>query len=216
MQDQIRPQLPILAIIQASYRDFFTRIRSHVILSYLISLPFFLANMLGWVTMPNFQAANPENFFTLELAIYMIASLMLFTLLIILYFRLYTLGRENFLKVSFSGLAEIYGRMLIYSLMAAGLLFITIICLTLVTGLIAGILTNILAFGGQAQLLTNYMAIMVTLIMTFVISLRLQPTFISIAQGLPPMPFKTSWYHTRGHSRDILIISVGAILLPYI
>lgn len=218
MQNQ--SPLPIVTIIKASYRDFFDQIKSHVILSYLISLPFFLAKILGWINLPAILSQNAQGIFTLPLIIYMIASLLLFALMVIFYFRLYSLERYNFLKINLHNLADIYGNTLMYGIMAAGLLIIATICLTLMGGLLASIITNILSLGGDQLAVVNSMWMIVMMIMVliliFTISLRLQPTFISIAQGQRSLPFKTSWFHTTGHSRDIFLISAAVLILPYI
>lgn len=216
MQEQPLDQLPVLSIIQASYRDFFTQIKSHVILSYLISLPFFLINFMGWVRLPNLQTADMTDSFTFGLLFYMGGYLLAISLLVVFYFRLFTLGQENFLKISLPKLANIYGRTLIYSIMAAGLILIALLCLSLIGGLVISIIAGIFAMAQQQITLINFIIGIITLGLTFTIALRLQPTFISLAIGKTPLPFKTSWFFTAGHSWNIFLICAAALLLPYI
>jgi len=215
MQDNPSPRLPIMALLRTSYRMFFDQIKSHLVISYLFSLPFLIINISGWLNLSNFQPQNPGSFFTAQLMVVIALSFLLLTFLAIVYFRLFMMGPGNFLKISLGKLADIYGHMLIYGLMAAGLLLIALICLLLLSGLVVSIVTNILP-SAPLHLMLNSLAVIFTLGLTLVISLRLQPSFISIAIGDRPLPFKSSWYYTMGHNRDIFLIGAGAIILPYI
>lgn len=211
-------KLPIIGIVQSAYQKFYGSLKHHIVLSYLFMLPLYLIQNIWGLRLEDL--INPQTKEVLigkegALITILVLSIAVSQLVSILYYRLYTCGKEHYLRLSPGRLGHIYGKSFLYTLTVFALLFLALICLSTLGGLILSILTNTVGFFSSSAANFSAVIAIITAVL-FALFLRATPTFISIARDATFISLKDAWYYTRGKTVSFFVLTLLAILPLYI
>lgn len=205
MQDDKNKLLPVMDILKNAYLTIYTNIKSLIIFSYLLAVPIYLISQ--FLTMPTAETATVSYF---TIAAYVLISLLILAITNIYFYRLFTLGNENVLKITPDKLFSLSTSMVAYLLALFGILFIALVTVSLIIGVIVSVVNELLGPGRSA--LTSAAANLIILIVMLLINMRLQPTFISIAINEQTLPMKSAYYYTRDNNRELILIGLFSFI----
>ena len=211
-------KLDIISITQNSYKLVFKHFEAHAFLSYIFILPLMFIGYASGLTTG--ELTDPETNRIIEgagIAVFLSLSSIMFLIMLftIFLFRLYSLGRQKFLKLSFKKTFKILGWSSAYYI----LFFLVLILAEITAIMLMMTIVDIISANLGSEILKDLLIIFVFLggiILFAFISCKLNLTFISIARGEKIIIFKNSWYYTTGHIRSIMTIYFFTMIIPYI
>ncbi len=207
-------KLAIWDIFRETYAVFFTHLKSHVILSYLYSLPIGFFVLGGGLDLSSISPGHGMAELDLPPVFwgFIVVAFLWAAVIHLLYFRLYLLGRDRYLSFSLPDLGRMVVKFVLYSVLFILLLFIFMLSANMVIGLVTLIFS---ALTGGSPLTTTITVLsgLAASVFLFIIALRMLPTFASIAENARFLPFRESWYYTRGEGLKLVFIYL-TILAP--
>lgn len=207
-----------MSTIQNAYRKFYGSLKHHIALSYFFMVPLYLIQNLWGLQLEDIIdprtkmiIAGKENLFFAIIVLSTVIS----QFLSLFFYRLYTCGKTQYLRLSLGKLARIYGKSFLYSLMVIALLLLALICLSTLAGLILTIFTNMAGLASSPAAYSREIGALIVVILIGLF-LRTTPTLISIAQDEKFIGLKDAWYYTQGKSLSFLVLTLLAILPLYL
>lgn len=195
--------LPVLDIIQLSFANIFAKIKSIFILSYAIALFVYGFTML----LPN-PANSPEEASFLARASYLLLFFTLLLMISISFYRLLASDIRSYRDLIPDKPIIVILKMILYLAGLLFLLFVAELAVSLLFLLIAAIANNI----SDTQILNESnlppLVYFTMLVVSLLILMRLQPTFISIATNRTFIPMKSSYYYTRDNNKALVLIGL--------
>ncbi|WP_321395183.1 hypothetical protein [Emcibacter sp.] len=209
--------LPVLQTIRETYDAFRANLRHHLILSYVFYLPFCLFLLMPGLTLPKYitQPGGQVTFgFTGPYLVFILVAFLLTSTLTLLFFRLYLVGSDGYLKVSLSGLARMLLKYILYLAAMVILLLIFMLVMSVGIGLVMSIIAGITGWDVASQS-NRTLALLIGMLITVVtvgISFRLQSTFVSIAENKSFVSFREAWFYSRNNSLAIFITVLACVV----
>ncbi len=205
MDDDLNKSLPVDEIVKKAYSNVRDNLKYILILSYIVMIPVFFASRLL-----NLGSFEENNINIAGILLYLCVSIAVLLFLNVFSYRLFVLGREKLYKININQLLSMLGKLLLYYIALFAVLFLAVVTLALLMGLIVMIVQAVSGLNTQNNPITTTIFSSFILIFVLLISLRVQPTFISIALNRKAIPMKTSYYYTRDNNMNLLIIGFAS------
>lgn len=199
--------LPVMDILYLSFKNIIAKIKTVFILSYLIALIVYLFTLF----LPG-PTNLPEEAGLFARISYIGLFLSLVLIISIVFYRLWTLDIKSYKDYVPSKLVAVIFKMIMYLAGLFFLLFIAELAVFLLFLLITAIVNNI----GDAPIINEAhigpVVYFTMLMVTLLIVMRLQPTFISVATNNEHIPMKSSYYYTRDNNKELIMIGLFTFL----
>ncbi len=190
--------LPVMTILKKSYLMVFNNIKIWLIYSYILAIPIFLLSTV----------LSQLNYNFLSLSFYITICFIVLISINIFFYRVFALPKKDLFKIDMGEFIKSFLKMATYLLALLCVLFLAILTLGLLLGVIVSIVEEV---AGKTALSEAFLTTLVTIIMLvfiLLITMRVQPTFISIALNKAILPMKSAYYYTRDNNRRIIIIGL--------
>jgi len=210
MDNDINKNLPVVNIIKQTYGQMFGYVKQHLILSYIAMFPLFFIGIFYPLTL------NPQQVNQTQILIYLIPLGLIYIIISIFYYRLYSLGTSSYLKIGINDLLKLFGKMTWYSLMLFSVQILALFTVGLLFGLMLSVIYSVAGLDPQSNYFSSVLAPLVIMVFLLLISLRVQPTFISIALQKEVLPMRSAYYYTRNNNWNLVIIGLASIFPAFL
>ena len=209
MDPDLNKNLPLKEIIKNAYGQIITNYKQHLILSYLAMMPFLLIGILYPINL------DPKDITILRAVTYLVPLSLIYIFTSIFYYRLFSLGAEGFLKINLNDLAMAFGKTTLFSFMLVLVQIIASITIIALFGLMFSIIFSVANLDPENNLILSYLLPLIIIAFLLLISLRVQPTFVSISIKDTLITMRSAYYYTRDNNKNLLIIGLFCILPTY-
>jgi len=190
--------LPVMTILKKSYLMVFNNIKIWLIYSYILAIPIFLLSTV----------LSQLNYNFLSLSFYITICFIVLISINIFFYRVFALPKKDLFKIDIGEFIKSFLKMATYLLALLCVLFLAILTLGLLLGLIVSIVEEVAGKTALSEALLTTLVTIVMLVFILLITMRVQPTFISIALNKAILPMKSAYYYTRDNNRRIIIIGL--------
>ena len=193
-------------IIKKSYQNIFDHFKSYFLLSYVILLPTFIYQYISPLKI------DPKATPFLEVFPRLIFTLIILIILSIFLYRLFTLGRDNYFKLTPKNLLDIFSKFFLYTIALAIVLLLALMSIGLLFALVLTVINSVVGENATDTVIISSIVWIIMSLFLLLIVFRTLPTFTSIAIGDKLIAMKSAYYYTRNNNKNFIIIAIACYL----
>jgi len=205
IEDKNKILNPVM-IIKKSYQNIFDHFKSYFLLSYVILLPTFIYQYISPLKI------DPKATPFLEVFPRLIFTLIILIILSIFLYRLFTLGRDNFFKLTPKNLLDIFSKFFLYTIALAIVLLLALMSIGLLFALVLTVINSVAGENATDTVIISSIVWIIMSLFLLLIVFRTLPTFTSIAIGDKLIAMKSAYYYTRNNNKNFIIIAIACYL----
>tara|TARA_R110002096_G_scaffold257381_1_gene450976 strand:+ start:329316 stop:330143 length:828 start_codon:yes stop_codon:yes gene_type:complete len=207
MIDDKNIPLPIMDILRKAYIAVLNNVKSWLIFSYILAVPIYLISRY----LPE-PAIEPMNFDYQSLVFYVAISVIILVVINIFFYRIFMLEKGELFKINTSELLSVFFKMTAYILALLCVLFLAILTLVLLFGLFVTIIQAVFGETALSEAISTTVVNLSMLIVMLLITMRVQPTFISLALNKAVLPMKSAYFYTRDNNKELILIGLFSFI----